>query len=308
MTILRTQNKKGNFVILNKTFLQDNNLSLKAKGLLAYLLSLPDDWKIYVNELMRHSTDGAQATRSALNELKQRGYITYVRKRNDSGTFSQGEYIISEEARVTFEASPQTVEPQLENPDMANVSLLRNNTSKDKIKKNTTANIDRANEINRHINSIKQNHAAERVDQLIGRELSGIQQHAIRLTCTELQNFTALSEEELYHSLTASMLDKSAFTQAGSNFGKKLNTLKKCIRNGKWTPVVSHPSKKNHVDPIDHNNSQEQWVARMRELTGNKNFTPQTFSSSKEAWQNCRKILGYKLGQVAIDQREETQN
>lgn len=304
MAILRSQHKKGNFVILNKNFLQDNTLSLKAKGLLAYLLSLPDDWKIYVNELAGHSTDGTQATRSAINELKERGYITYVRKRNDSGTFSQGEYIISEEAKIKIEAYPPVVEPQLENPDVVNGSLLRNNSSKEKIK-NTTANRHLAKHVTGHMKSTRPHLAAEsNVDQLIGRELSVNQQRVTHLACIELQDVTTLSKEELYHSLTATILDKSAFTQAGSDFSKKLNTLKKCIRQGKWTPqVVSHIQKK--AASVDHEYSHDQWLARMRELTNNKDFVPLKIRSAKEALQHCQKVLGYKLGQSDVDDNKD---
>lgn len=287
MTILRSQHKKGNFVILSKNFLQDKTLSLKAKGLLAYLLSLPDDWKIYVNELSVHSTDGSQATRSAIKELINRGYITYERKRNDSGTFSQGQYIITEEAKVNIEA-----DPQLENPNVVNESLLRNNISKEKIK-NTTASMNIAQSVtSNRDSSYHYNAAGTGVDQFIGNELSSNQQHAIRLACLELQSVTSLSKEQLYHCLTASILDRTSFTHAGSDFSKKLNTLKKCIRNKKWTPqVVSKPQKK--TPPIAEEYSHEKWLARMRELTGNKDFVPPAERMTcREALQQARTILG----------------
>lgn len=290
MTTLRSQHKNGHFVILCKSFLQDKTLSLKAKGLLAYLLSLPDDWKIYINELTVHSTDGTQATRSAIKELIKSGYITFVRKRNVSGTFSQGEYIISEDAKLNLEPCPQVAKPQMENPSVVTDTLLRNNTNKDKIK-TTTTNTTAKQEPCGH-NSVQDHAAANMNDQFIGKELSANQQHAIRLACIELQPLTGLCVEQLYHSLTASILDKTSFTQAGSDFTRKLNTLKKCIRHGKWIPQAISPLKKN-PRPITPEENQAKWLARMRELTGNKDFAPpSTKMSCIEAMQQAKAILG----------------
>ena len=73
--------KTNHFVVLDKNFLNDKNLSLKAKGLLAYMLSLPDDWTFYLEELEKHSTDGMSSLRSGFKELQENGYVTRSRKR-----------------------------------------------------------------------------------------------------------------------------------------------------------------------------------------------------------------------------------
>jgi hypothetical protein len=55
VAVFRIQKDKENpYVILNKQFLHEPILTAKAKGILAYLLSLPDDWKIYESELIKH--------------------------------------------------------------------------------------------------------------------------------------------------------------------------------------------------------------------------------------------------------------
>ena len=74
--IIRVKKDKDNpYVLINKNFLNDENLSWKAKGLLAYLLSLPDDWEIYISELQKHSTDGRDSTSNAIKELIKNAYI-----------------------------------------------------------------------------------------------------------------------------------------------------------------------------------------------------------------------------------------
>lgn len=66
---------KNNFVILDKTVLYDDKLSLKAKGLHSYLMSLPDEWDIYARELVHRSLDGKLSIATAMKELEDAGYV-----------------------------------------------------------------------------------------------------------------------------------------------------------------------------------------------------------------------------------------
>ncbi|MFP3499402.1 hypothetical protein SB759_34865, partial [Pseudomonas sp. SIMBA_059] len=72
--IIRVE-KKQNYTVLDNGFLQDKRLSWKAKGILAYMLSMPDDWYFRMDELMKHSADGEKSFRSGFNELKDYGYV-----------------------------------------------------------------------------------------------------------------------------------------------------------------------------------------------------------------------------------------
>ena len=85
-TIVRVAKGKDRpYVMLDKRLAEDRSLSWKAKGLMAYMLSRPDDWQIRVTDLVRRSPGGESAVRSGLRELEQRGYI--VRKRrHDAAT------------------------------------------------------------------------------------------------------------------------------------------------------------------------------------------------------------------------------
>ncbi|MEO4053401.1 DnaD domain protein [Solibacillus sp. CAU 1738] len=67
--------KNSNYVVMNRTALNDKRLSWKAKGIMAYLLSMPDDWVFYMEELQTHATDGKASFQSGFKELKDSGYV-----------------------------------------------------------------------------------------------------------------------------------------------------------------------------------------------------------------------------------------
>lgn len=79
MQRIKRKRAGDNFTILSNDFLRDEKLSLKAKGLLAYILSLPDDWKIYFEEVENHHSDGVRGVRSAWKNLEEQGYARTVK-------------------------------------------------------------------------------------------------------------------------------------------------------------------------------------------------------------------------------------
>jgi hypothetical protein len=122
--IIRVQkNRENPYVMMNKFGLEDDRLSFKAKGLLAYLLSKPDDWKIRVSDLVRKSTDGETAIYSGLKELEGNGYLTRKKVRH-RGKITHWENVIYEVPQ-NEKMTPQTLENSLlgENPQMAIPSL-----------------------------------------------------------------------------------------------------------------------------------------------------------------------------------------
>lgn len=96
MAVFRVYKESGNFVTVHKNFIHDDNLSWKAKGILLYLLSRPDDWQIYETELVRHSTDGLSGLKTGIKELEKVGYIQRTRKRDDKGRLKEYEYAVYE--------------------------------------------------------------------------------------------------------------------------------------------------------------------------------------------------------------------
>lgn len=103
-TILRVT-KNTNFTTISNFHLKDINLSWGAKGLLTYLLTLPNDWKIYLSELTNHSIDGYTKTNNYIKELIKFNYIQREKIRAKTGKFGGYEYIVSEIPMIKNESS-----------------------------------------------------------------------------------------------------------------------------------------------------------------------------------------------------------
>ena len=93
-TVFRVE-KNREFVVMNHKFLREKNMSLKAKGLLALCLSLPDDWEYSLNGLVSIVKESQTSMRSALKELEQFGYLKRNRTKDAKGQF-QYEYVLYE--------------------------------------------------------------------------------------------------------------------------------------------------------------------------------------------------------------------
>lgn len=104
--------KNGNFTVMSNFHFKEKKMSLKAKGLLSLMLSLPDTWNYSVSGLVTLSKDGKDSVMSALAELEKFGYLTRERLVNNKGQFSGIEYNIYEQ--------PQRENPIEEKPISAN--------------------------------------------------------------------------------------------------------------------------------------------------------------------------------------------
>lgn len=114
-------NKSKNYTTINNTGLRDERLSWKAKGILAYILSLPDDWVFYMEEISTHAKDGIDSLRVGMKELKKYGYVRRFPVKNEKGKITNWETIIYEVPQVE---NPQMEKPQVEVPFVENPTLL----------------------------------------------------------------------------------------------------------------------------------------------------------------------------------------
>lgn len=135
-TIIRKEHNKLNpYAQISRKTLQDKNLSWKAKGLLAYLLSLPGDWQIYQSELPAHSLDGIKSTRTAFKELIVSGYISGNRKRNEKGLYLGYEYIVHESPKtlISIAKCPHAQNRHADNGTLHNIDSTKErfNTNKE---------------------------------------------------------------------------------------------------------------------------------------------------------------------------------
>lgn len=102
--------------------LRDKRLTLKAKGLLSLMLSLPEDWDYTLTGLACINKESIDAIRSAVVELEKAGYIERSRTHQENGKFGGNNYVVHEEPlNISNEPSlenPTMVKPSLENPTM----------------------------------------------------------------------------------------------------------------------------------------------------------------------------------------------
>ena len=88
--------KSRNYTVMSNYHLRDKNLSYKAKGLLSFMLSLPEDWDYSINGLVSISKEGVKAIRNILQELQRYRYLVIEKKQNEVGQFEY-EYLIYEQ-------------------------------------------------------------------------------------------------------------------------------------------------------------------------------------------------------------------
>lgn len=113
MVRIRKEYSKG-FTTMNNTIVCDDSLSWKARGIFAYLWSMPDDWNFYETEVAKHATDGRQSLRTGLEELEKNGYLERTRSRDKLGKFGAPVWVLHDEPATTH--SPMSDYPTLDKP------------------------------------------------------------------------------------------------------------------------------------------------------------------------------------------------
>ena len=123
MTIVRAHHNKENpYLTMDKTALEDTRLSWKAKGILAYLLSKPDNWTVYCSELEKRAEDGERSVRSGLKELERYGYLE---RRRIRGNDEKGRQVFTGWETIVYERPIKLVKSKSEvsNSERQNVDL-----------------------------------------------------------------------------------------------------------------------------------------------------------------------------------------
>ena len=112
MAVFRLERTRD-YTVMSNHHLRDKSLSLKAKGLLSQMLSLPEDWDYTLSGLAYINRESKDAIRSAVNELERAGYVQRHQTTNASGKFSVNEYIIYERPVA---ANPSSEKPSSDIP------------------------------------------------------------------------------------------------------------------------------------------------------------------------------------------------
>ncbi len=118
MSVFRVEKNKG-YTVMSNHHLRNHTLSLKAKGLLSQMLSLPDDWDYTLQGLAQINKESIDAIREAVRELERAGYIKRSRERDERGCLRGTVYTIYEQPH----AEPTPEEPTQEKPALDNPTL-----------------------------------------------------------------------------------------------------------------------------------------------------------------------------------------
>ena len=139
MAVFRIERTRD-YTVMNNHHLRNQQLSLKAKGLLSMMLSLPEDWNYTTRGLAKICKEGVDAIGGALRELEAAGYIVRHKLRDRQGRISDTEYVIYEQPQPKNPdmpgpetASPDTENPYLDKPDTekpAELNIEKSNTQK----------------------------------------------------------------------------------------------------------------------------------------------------------------------------------
>ena len=136
MAVFRIERTRD-YTVMSNHHLRNANLSLKAKGLLSMILSLPEEWNYTTRGLASICKEGVDAIGSALKELETAGYIVRRQLRGTNGRITDTEYVIYEQPQPDM-SQPDTASPDTEKPDMvkpdtekpAELNIEKSNTEK----------------------------------------------------------------------------------------------------------------------------------------------------------------------------------
>lgn len=119
MAVFRVE-KTRDYTVMANYHLKDSSLTLKAKGLLSVMLSLPDEWNYTTRGLARICKEGVDSIGGALREMEQAGYIVRNQLRDAKGRIRDTEYVIYEKPQKPSTDLPDTALPYTDNPDTEN--------------------------------------------------------------------------------------------------------------------------------------------------------------------------------------------
>ena len=139
MAVFRVERNKG-YTVMSNHHLRNKELSLKAKGLLSQMLSLPEDWDYTLKGLSLINREKIDAIREAIKELERAGYIVRSRERDEKGRLRGADYVIFEQPQPPTpdlptldnptQGKPTLEKPTLENPTQLNKDIQRTDLPK----------------------------------------------------------------------------------------------------------------------------------------------------------------------------------
>ncbi len=122
MAVFRVERNAG-YTVMSNHHLRNKDLTLKAKGLLSQMLSLPEDWDFTLAGLSYINREKIDAIREAIRELERAGYIVRSRERDEKGRLRGADYVIYEQPQQPTSDLPTLENPTLDNPTLEKPTL-----------------------------------------------------------------------------------------------------------------------------------------------------------------------------------------
>ena len=198
MSVFRVE-RTHDYTVMSNHHLKNRALSLKAKGLLSLMLSLPDDWDYTLQGLAHISLEKVVAIRKAIIELENEGYITRTRERDEQGRLRGTEYIIREKP---ISGKPMLENPTLDNPILEKPTLGKPMLEKPTLDKPTQAKptLENPTQLNKKIYNKNKSSMYEEIPQ---------SNQSKEETKTELTEILQNCELKSFESKTAQMLESA---------------------------------------------------------------------------------------------------
>ena len=214
MPVIRVNKTKDYTVMANYHF-RDKNLSLKAKGLLSMMLSLPDGWGYSIEGLVKLSSDGRASVMAALNELEKFNYLKRSRARDLSGKLGEAVYDIFEQPMSDF--------PTLEKPTLENRTLLNTNRLNTKV----------LNTNNKKVSKEQSSKPVENFDSIIEE---ATESEELRSALIEFVKFRKLVKKPMTNKALELIISK--LNRLGSSDREKVEIINQSIERG-WAGVFA---------------------------------------------------------------------
>ena len=218
MPVIRVNKTKDYTVMANYHF-RDKNLSLKAKGLLSMMLSLPNGWGYSVEGLAKLSSDGRASVMAALKELEKFHYLKRSQARDNSGKLGEAIYDIFEQP---WSEKPTTVKPTTEKPTAENRTLLNTNRLNTKVLNTNNKKVSKA-----------QSKPVENFDSIIQKSTESTE---LREALVEFVKFRKLIKKPMTNKALELIIAK--LNKLGASDRERVAILNQSIERG-WAGVFS---------------------------------------------------------------------
>ncbi len=238
--------RRRSFTQIDNEPINDPNLKYEDIGLLTYVMSKPDNWTIYKNELISSHANGRESVASILKRLEERGYLMVIQGRTGKGYFSHNQYIFTDRAfdfGDEYELEENTLQPEMpkdpkpETPWQTKVLSMNGNPSTDNRQRETVnGNPTPNNTINN--NTINNNAVAEDDQEKVMANFQKI--FGVDLSADIARTLLEYTEEEreLIFKILKEKKDQGKIVSPKGILAKDTRSVINRILNGEFYPTI----------------------------------------------------------------------